>query len=53
MADNKVIFTLEIQQKGQTLSVVQKQTDKLAKSTQNVENAEGVVLEDLSVPMLF
>ena len=40
MADNKVIFTLEIQQKGQTLSVVQKQTDKLAKSTQNVENAE-------------
>ena len=32
MADNKVLLELEIVQKGQSISIVQKQTDKLAKS---------------------
>jgi hypothetical protein len=40
MADNKVLFTLELQQKGNQISVVRKQTDQLAKSTSNVETAE-------------
>jgi hypothetical protein len=40
MADNKVLFTLEIQQKGSSVSAVVKETDKLAKSTRNVERAD-------------
>ena len=32
VADNKVLLELEIVQKGQSISIVQKQTDKLAKS---------------------
>jgi hypothetical protein len=33
MADNKVLVEFQIVQKGQSISVVQKNTEKLAKST--------------------
>ena len=32
MADNKVLIEFQIVQKGKTISVIQKDTDKLAKS---------------------
>ena len=40
MADNKILYTFEIQQKGNQISVVKKQTDQLADSTNRVEKSE-------------
>ena len=39
MADNKVLVEFQIVQKGQSISVVQKNTEKLAKSTDKSEKA--------------
>ena len=38
MADNKVLIELQLIQKGDKLSIVQKQTDKLARSTDKLDN---------------
>jgi len=42
MADNKVLVEFQIVQKGQSISVVQKNTEKLAKSTQSFSFSKKV-----------
>ena len=37
MADGKVLFELELRQKGDKIQIVQRQTEKLADSTEKVD----------------